>query len=113
MRVLRGILIIPRSSNPLVRRAHPHMAFVLYSGWFPTLTGRLFTLIAWQVSGTTLKMLRSVTGLGAFQVNAPPYRSHPLEGAAWASVGLCKPFYFYSLFFVSSYRGHRLAQVCL
>ena len=55
MGVLKGILIIPRSSNPLVRQAHPHMWFVQYSGGFPTLTDRLFTLIAWQVYGTTLK----------------------------------------------------------
>ena len=89
------------------------MWFVQYFGGFPTLTDRLFTLIACQVSGTTLKMLRSVRGLGAFQVTAPPYCPHPLAGAAWASVGLCEPFYFYSLFFFSSYRGHRLAQLCL
>ena len=112
-RVLRGILIIPRSSIPLVRQANSHMWFVQYSGGFPALTDRLFTLIACQVSGTTLKMLRSVRGLGAFQVTAPPYCPHPLAGAAWASVGLCEPFYFYSLFFFSSYRGHRLAQLCL
>ena len=113
MGVLREILIIPRSSNPFVRQAHPHMWFVQYFGGFPTLTDRLFTLIACQVSGTTLKMLRSVRGLGAFQVTASPYCSHPLAGAAWASVGLCEPFYFYSSFFFYSYRGHRLAQLCL